>query len=396
MWWAPVRTPAHQQQRLQLRVLGLEQRGLTAGPLGEGHSRLLLLPPAADLRMRSHGFVLPAVPGVNPLLLPPYPGKLVPMYRLQYRPGCWPLRLRITPPIHFLARFEFMFHDALGEDEKEIAQREKDWAILSLVAINVTQKTLCAAVYGLFGLRARSPLQLGALLALQTAMAVYLIVWRPYTEKLLLVTEVGCHAAAMFLVIALSVALYGVWQMVMLLKAGWNSWHRRKQQLAAVRAAIAQHIPGWQQPPQQQAAAGLQDGNAEAVAAAAAAARKLISMSANDEIDGSTQFHANTFSGTSQQQQQQHQQQQQQPLGDVGSCGSSGDDGGCIIRAAGTVSSPCKLDGDQDFAVNMSATQPQQQQQQQQQQAHVGPLTELNVVTSLQEDQCDPPRRAPQ
>ncbi|GLC42076.1 hypothetical protein PLESTM_001283300 [Pleodorina starrii] len=310
-----------------------------------------------------------------------------------------------------------------NEDEKEIAQREKDWAILSLVAINVTQKTLCAAVYGLFGLRARSPLQLGALLALQTAMAVYLIVWRPYTEKLLLVTEVGCHAAgvvlvccaavllgskpnnqapstwimiAMFLVIALSVALYGVWQMVMLLKAGWNSWHRRKQQLAAVRAAIAQHIPGWQQPPQQQAAAGLQDGNAEAVAAAAAAARKLISMSANDEIDGSTQFHANTFSGTSQQQQQQHQQQQQQPLGDVGSCGSSGDDGGCIIRAAGTVSSPCKLDGDQDFAVNMSATQPQQQQQQQQQQAHVGPLTELNVVTSLQEDQCDPPRRAPQ
>ena len=32
-------------------------------------------------------------------------GKELPMYRLGYQPGCWPLRLRLTPPaVYRLAR----------------------------------------------------------------------------------------------------------------------------------------------------------------------------------------------------------------------------------------------------------------------------------------------------
>ncbi len=36
------------------------------------------------------------------------------MYRLRYRPGCWPQRLRITPPVHVMAWFEFQFEEAIG------------------------------------------------------------------------------------------------------------------------------------------------------------------------------------------------------------------------------------------------------------------------------------------
>ena len=47
----------------------------------------------------------------------PAAGKELPMYRLGYRPGCWPLRLRLTPPVYLLARFEFLFEDAIGVSE---------------------------------------------------------------------------------------------------------------------------------------------------------------------------------------------------------------------------------------------------------------------------------------
>ncbi len=36
------------------------------------------------------------------------------MYRLRYQPGCWPTALHIAPPLHFLARFEFLFEEAIG------------------------------------------------------------------------------------------------------------------------------------------------------------------------------------------------------------------------------------------------------------------------------------------
>ena len=39
-------------------------------------------------------------------------GKSVPMYRMRYRPGCWCKGL--APPISFLAKFEFLFEDAVG------------------------------------------------------------------------------------------------------------------------------------------------------------------------------------------------------------------------------------------------------------------------------------------
>ena len=55
-------------------------------------------------------------PPPRPPLVPT--GKDVPLYRLHYRAGRWPLRLRITPPVHFLARFEFLFEDAVGVSKR--------------------------------------------------------------------------------------------------------------------------------------------------------------------------------------------------------------------------------------------------------------------------------------
>lgn len=36
------------------------------------------------------------------------------MHLMRYRPGCWPVRLGVTLSVHFLARFEFLFEDAIG------------------------------------------------------------------------------------------------------------------------------------------------------------------------------------------------------------------------------------------------------------------------------------------
>ncbi|KAG2437626.1 hypothetical protein HYH02_011265 [Chlamydomonas schloesseri] len=142
---------------------------------------------------RGPAAMIAAPPGTDKRLLPLYPGKELPMYRLSYRAGCWPLRLRLAPPVHFLARFEFLFEDAVGEGSQEQRGRETKW-ILSATAINFSHKALCAAAFGGFGHLERSACQLGFLMGLQGAMLLYLAMVRPFRERLLQAVELICHA----------------------------------------------------------------------------------------------------------------------------------------------------------------------------------------------------------
>ncbi|GIL53228.1 hypothetical protein Vafri_8873 [Volvox africanus] len=142
-------------------------------------------------------------PDVDKRLLPLYPGKGVPMYMMHYQPGCWPLRLHITPPIYFLAHFEFMFEDALGEpttqqQQQQAARLETKW-ILSLGAINVTHKTLLASFLGIFKQDTASMLQLVLLCLLQVAVLTYLMVYRPFIERQRQLMELVAHGLEMML-----------------------------------------------------------------------------------------------------------------------------------------------------------------------------------------------------
>ncbi|GIL53216.1 hypothetical protein Vafri_8873 [Volvox africanus] len=147
-------------------------------------------------RRESHSYdttTMAAPQGVDVRLLPIYPGKQLPMYRLHYKPGCWLVRLGIAPPVYFLAWFEFLFEEAIGEDKMQIGRETK--SILSVWSVNTTHKALCAAVLGALGRHTRSALQIWLLVILYTAMLLYVILWRPYVARFVLVVELVCHAA---------------------------------------------------------------------------------------------------------------------------------------------------------------------------------------------------------
>ncbi|GIL53224.1 hypothetical protein Vafri_8873 [Volvox africanus] len=181
LWWPSV------AQRTQ------ETDASHTRPVGES-----LETPAAS-RLRDDSFMLgnqqPA--NVDKRLLALYPGKMVPMYLLRYNPDCWPLRLCIAPPIYFLARFEFMFEDAISMGGMQLGRETK--MILSINATNVTQKTLCAAAFGLLGVYTRSVLQIVLLVVLQSAITLQLLAWRPFTNRAQLLSEIVCHMAVMVL-----------------------------------------------------------------------------------------------------------------------------------------------------------------------------------------------------
>ncbi|GLC60006.1 hypothetical protein PLESTB_001563000 [Pleodorina starrii] len=65
--------------------------------------------------------------------------------------------------------------------------------ILSAEAANLTHKVLCASLFGLLGLQARSAMQLVLLLVLQVAMLLYLAIWRPFVEWHRQSMELVCH-----------------------------------------------------------------------------------------------------------------------------------------------------------------------------------------------------------
>ncbi|GLC59998.1 hypothetical protein PLESTB_001562200 [Pleodorina starrii] len=149
-------------------------------------------------KMDKVAFALAAHEGLDKrLLLPVYPGKQVPLHRMRYRPGCWPQKLYITPPVSFLARFEFFFEDAVGKGYRQLGRETK--MILSAEAANLTHKVLCASLFGLLGLQARSAIQLVLLLVLQVAMLLYLAIWRPFVEWHRQLMELVCHFLEMVL-----------------------------------------------------------------------------------------------------------------------------------------------------------------------------------------------------
>ncbi|GLC48515.1 hypothetical protein PLESTB_000106500 [Pleodorina starrii] len=218
--------------------------------------------------------------GVDRRLVPLYPGKQVPMYMLRYRPGCWPLRYRITPPVYVLARFEFLFELGIGGEGTGRQHNRETMAVLSIEVANITHKVFLAVFFALLGLHARSVLQLVLLVLLQTVMVVYVTVWRPYQEWQRQVVESLCYGLvlvifvcafvlidskpdndapttwimiACFFLSALSVITYELWHMLISLAGlfqkakGWI-----KEKLEKLRGGRQQQ----QQQQQQQHAAG--------------------------------------------------------------------------------------------------------------------------------------------
>ncbi|GIM13099.1 hypothetical protein Vretimale_16261 [Volvox reticuliferus] len=179
LWWESVRFS-------WARARGHESRRRA---LGEGDEQGLQTRDSYDT------LIMGAPRGVDTRLLRNYPGKELPMYRLHYEPGCWMVRLGITPPVYVLAWFEFLFEDAVGENKMQLGRETK--IILSVWSLNMTHKALCAAILGALGQRTRSALQIWLLLILQGSMLLYLILCRPYVERFVLVVELGCHAAMM-------------------------------------------------------------------------------------------------------------------------------------------------------------------------------------------------------
>ncbi|EFJ43191.1 hypothetical protein VOLCADRAFT_96656 [Volvox carteri f. nagariensis] len=140
--------------------------------------------------------------------LTPYPGKLIPMDLLDYQPGCWPLRWHLTPTVQFLARFEFLFEEAIGVGNQQAGRETK--LILSSRSINHTHKVLCAATFGAVGIHTHNTAQVVALCALQAAIVAYLVLWRPFVEKPRLVMELVCHVFEMVLFICAILLLNAV------------------------------------------------------------------------------------------------------------------------------------------------------------------------------------------
>ncbi|GLC71843.1 hypothetical protein PLESTF_001173000 [Pleodorina starrii] len=159
-------------------------------PVAEGRE-------AGAFRLRNDAFTEVAPSEVDKKMLKLYPGKQAPMYRMHYLPDCWTVRLSIAPSIGFLARFEFLFEDAIGFRDRQYGRETK--MILCAHCFNVSHKALCAAAFGYFGSQHRSTLQLGLVCTLQTLMVVYLGIWRPYADWKLLMMEVICHGGMMVL-----------------------------------------------------------------------------------------------------------------------------------------------------------------------------------------------------
>ncbi|EFJ43986.1 hypothetical protein VOLCADRAFT_95841 [Volvox carteri f. nagariensis] len=143
--------------------------------------------------------------GVDKRLLLMHPGKQVPVYQLQYRRDCWPLRLHLTPPVHFLARFEFMLGEGILGSSNPSSRETK--MILSVGAINVTHKALIACIFGFLSLQTRSMLQMVLLCVIQAAMVLYLAIWRPFSQRSRQVMEFVGHASELVLFISAFVLL---------------------------------------------------------------------------------------------------------------------------------------------------------------------------------------------
>ncbi|PNW81532.1 hypothetical protein CHLRE_06g250567v5 [Chlamydomonas reinhardtii] len=187
-------------------------------------------------------------------------GKELPMYRLGYQPGCWPLRLRLTPPaVYRLARLRVPVRGRpLGRGPGSCRGARRP---ICVTAVNFSHKALCAAVFGGFGLLERSVPQLGfiphgaagASMCVHVAMPpVYLAAVRPFREALLQAVELTCHAleaglfacalalvnarrgppshGCLFLHVALMVIVYELRRLALLVMALWRMWRERGTQ----------------------------------------------------------------------------------------------------------------------------------------------------------------------
>ncbi|GIL90872.1 hypothetical protein Vretifemale_18586 [Volvox reticuliferus] len=111
----------------------------------------------------------------------------------RYRSGCWAPWLLSSASL--MTRFEFVFEDVLGVTPAAKLLRAGTPLRVLAPALHFTHKACCAALLGYFGLRAESIGQLGAVIALQGVMLMYLIAVQPYLEWHLQTLEIACNAA---------------------------------------------------------------------------------------------------------------------------------------------------------------------------------------------------------
>ncbi|EFJ44012.1 hypothetical protein VOLCADRAFT_95897 [Volvox carteri f. nagariensis] len=230
-------------------------------------------PKPSKFRLREDAYAASAPPEIDKRLLPLYPGKTVPMYMIYYRPCCWLCRLHVTPPVHFLARFEFLYEDGIGDGTQQTG-RETKW-ILSFGPLNFTHKVLCAIILGTWGQHWQSVPQLAILCSTQLAILLYMVAWRPFLHRQRLVMELVCHGLELVLFICAFALLnaapdneapttylmiaclllttlvaisYEVWQVIRIIKRVGNMLHKlhftedRRGQLHPVFQAAAAHL----------------------------------------------------------------------------------------------------------------------------------------------------------
>ncbi|MEW5300482.1 MAG: hypothetical protein WDW36_003412 [Sanguina aurantia] len=117
------------------------------------------------------------------------------------------LGLRLLPPARVQARFEFMFEDMLGEAPGYQRTTITAWILMG-TAVNITHKTLCALVIGLYGFEPHSWTQLVLVICLQGALLAYLCLVKPYLSRGLQLLEVVCHASEMVVFLGAAASLH--------------------------------------------------------------------------------------------------------------------------------------------------------------------------------------------
>ncbi|MEW5300480.1 MAG: hypothetical protein WDW36_003410 [Sanguina aurantia] len=80
--------------------------------------------------------------------------------------------------------------------------------ILMGTAVNITHKTLCALVIGLYGFEPHSWTQLALVVCLQGALLAYLCLVKPYLSRGLQLLEVVCHASEMVVFLGAAASLH--------------------------------------------------------------------------------------------------------------------------------------------------------------------------------------------
>lgn len=110
------------------------------------------------------------------------------------------------PAVQFFSRYGYMIDDLVGESEADTVPRVR-YLYLTFYLISMLQRCLSALLFGLFHFHSVSIVQIAFLLALHVAFTMYLFVVRPYTSRLLWVSDLLAYMCELLILVAASLLL---------------------------------------------------------------------------------------------------------------------------------------------------------------------------------------------